>query len=85
MTDKLTQSNNININKNHIVDIKTVQSSAIKILIEALKEWLAQMIVEKQLQDKKSRFWRRVRDSNLNYGFESSLVLLLYTFSKHAE
>ena len=28
------------INPNHIVDIKTVQSSAIKILVEALKEIL---------------------------------------------
>ena len=30
----------IDIDPNHIIDIKTVQSSAIKILIEALKEIL---------------------------------------------
>ena len=36
----LSDSNISDINPNHIVDIKTVQSSAIKILVEALKEIL---------------------------------------------
>ena len=36
------------INPNHIVDIKTVQSSAIKVLVEALKEILndANLIID---------------------------------------
>ena len=31
------KDNLVEINPNHIIDIKTVQSSAIKILVEALK------------------------------------------------
>ena len=46
MSTDLTLSNDnlkdnlVEINPNHIIDIKTVQSSAIKILVEALKEIL---------------------------------------------
>jgi len=40
MSSDIVKKNIIDIDPNHIIDIKTVQSSAIKILVEALKEIL---------------------------------------------
>ena len=48
MTENENKNKILSINENHIIDIKTVQSSAIKILIEALKEILtdANLIID---------------------------------------